>query len=288
MISTLHASFAQDMSEVEIKATKLTEHIYMLQGRGGNIGLIKSDKEVMLIDDQYAPLSEKITTAIKSITPLPITYIINTHYHGDHVGGNVNFAHAGSIIISHKNVRERVSTEQVNKFRNSTTPPMEEMGWPVITFEKDLTVYIGKEEVYMVKTENAHTDGDAIIYFKNSNIIHAGDAFVTYGYPYIDSSAGGTLTGMIALNESILSIIDENTVIIPGHGNLCKKEDLQLFVNRLKEIKSILLEGIRAGKDSSTLIQEEVLSKFDKDWGNGFIKAKDMITLVYDELLKLK
>ena len=275
---------AQGMEDVKISVVRVTDNIYMLKGRGGNIGVITGDNGTLIVDDQFGELTEKIKQAIKTITDNPVKFVVNTHLHGDHLGGNENFANGGSIIIAHENVRKRISTEQFNKLMNTSTPPLAKAAWPVITFNTDIQFYIGDEVVHVIKTSNAHTDGDGIIYFKKANVVHTGDTFVTYGFPYIDVPSGGTFLGLIQASEILLKNIDGQTKIIPGHGEVCSKKDVELFINRLKEIRDIVKSGIKAGKDASKLINENVLSKFEKEWGNGFIKAKDFISTIYPEL----
>jgi glyoxylase-like metal-dependent hydrolase (beta-lactamase superfamily II) len=276
------ACFAQE-EEVTIKSTNVRNNVYMLEGQGGNMGLIIGEDGAILIDDQFARLSDKIKAAISEITDQPVRFVINTHWHGDHMGGNENFAKSGSTIVAHENVRMRVSTEQFNRFRDTTTPASPEAAWPVITFAESMNLHFNDEDIHIVHTQKAHTDGDALIHFTKANVIHAGDAFVTYGFPYIDVAAGGTFQGLIDLAGELADRCDENTIIIPGHGPLSKKQDVLWFRDRLQSIKDILVSGISSGKSADDMINEEVLKDY-ADWDGGFIKSKDFITIVYDEL----
>ena len=282
MLLMMIACFAQE-EEVTIKSTNVRNNVYMLEGQGGNMGLIIGEDGAILIDDQFARLSDKIKAAIAEITDHPVRFVINTHWHGDHMGGNENFAKSGSTIVAHENVRMRVSTEQYNKFRDRTTPASPEDAWPIITFSESMNLHLNNEDIHIVHTQKAHTDGDALIHFINANVIHAGDAFVTYGFPYIDVAAGGTFQGLIDLAGELADRCDENTIIIPGHGPLSKKQDVLWFRDRLQSIKDILVSGISKGKSADDMINEKALEEF-ADWDGGFIKSADFITMAYPEL----
>jgi len=274
--------FSQDQ-EVNIKSTNVRANVYLLEGQGGNMGLLIGDDGAILIDDQFARLSDKIKASIGELTDKPVRFLINTHWHGDHTGGNENFANAGSTIVAQENVRMRLSTEQFNRFRDQTTPPAPEGAWPVITFTESMKLHLNDEEIHIVHTQKAHTDGDALIHFTKANVIHAGDAFVTYGFPYIDLAAGGSFLGLINLAGDLADLCDEETIIIPGHGPLSKKEDVIWFRDRLNSIKEILLAGTSDGKTADDLVNAEVLKEF-ADWDGGFIKSNDFINIVYEEL----
>jgi len=284
LLSILFPVFGQD-EEVNIKSTNVRSNVYMLEGQGGNMGLIIGEDGAILIDDQFAPLSDKIKSAIAELTDKPVRFVINTHWHGDHTGGNENFAKSGSTIVAHENVRLRLSTEQYNRFRDSTTPAAPKDALPVITFSESIKLHLNDEDIHIVHTQNAHTDGDALIRFEKANVIHAGDAFVTYGFPYIDVAAGGTFNGLIKLAGDLADLCDQNTLIIPGHGPISKKENVIWFRDRLVSIRDIIITGISEGKSSDDLVNAEVLKDFS-DWDGGFIKSRDFITLVYEELSK--
>lgn len=276
--------YAQEQ-EVTIKSTLVRDNVYMLEGQGGNMGLIVGEDGAILVDDQYARLSDKIKAAIAEITDQPVRFVVNTHWHGDHMGGNENFAKSGSTIVAHESVRSRVSTEQYNKFWDRTTPASPKGAWPVITFSESMDLHFNNEDIHIVHTQKAHTDGDALIHFIKANVIHAGDAFVTYGFPYIDMSAGGSFQGLIDLAGELADRCDDNTIVIPGHGPLSSKKDVLWFRDRLQSIKDILDSGIASGKSADELNNEEVLKDF-ADWDGGFIKSRDFILMVYDDLAK--
>lgn len=278
---------AQGMEDVEMKVTNVRDNVYMIEGRGGNIGAISGEDGVIIIDDQFAELTDKIKAAVAEFSDESIRYIINTHWHGDHAGGNENLAKDGSTIVAHENVRMRLSTEQYNAFWDRTTPPTAEAAWPVITFSENMRLHLNGEDITIVHRFKGHTDGDALIKFEKANVIHAGDSFVTYGYPYIDGSAGGTFKGLINNAGAISELCDDDTIIIPGHGPLSKKEDVMWFMERLESIHKVIATGIAAGKTADDLVNENALQEF-ADWDGGFIKSKDFINIVYDEIASSK
>ena len=202
-------SKAQNFDTVQIKTHKLTESIYMLEGSGGNIGLLTGKDAAVIIDDQFAPLSEKIKNAIKTVTDAPVRFVINTHFHGDHVGGNENFGKDGAIIVAQSNSRLRMTTDQFNATFNSTQKAAPYDALPKVTFGDSVTLHLNGQTVQVIHIKNAHTDGDAIICFKESNVIHTGDVFVRYGLPFIDQPSGGSIDGMIAGTDVILSQADD-------------------------------------------------------------------------------
>lgn len=276
------ASFAQEQ-EVTIKSTNVKNDIYMLEGQGGNMGLIIGEDGAILIDDQFARLSDKIKAAIAELTDKPVRFVINTHLHGDHTGGNESFTQTGSIIVAHENVRIRLSTEQFNKLRNQTTPARPKDAWPVLTFTESMSLHFNNEDIQIIHTKNGHTDGDSFIFFKEANVVHTGDALRTGGYPYVDVSSGGSFQGLIDSTDELANLCNEETIVIQGHGPLSNKEEVIWVRDRLQKIKDILQAGIADGKTADDLINEEVLKDF-ADWDGGFIKSNNFITIVYEEL----
>jgi len=277
---------AQDFDSVEIKTIKITENIYMLQGRGGNIGVIVGKDGVLMIDDEFAPLSDKIKAAISKISDKQIKFLINTHWHGDHTGGNENFAKSGAIIVAHENTRKRMSAEQFVKAFNRTVPPSPKTALPIVTFTNDIKFHINGEQIEVLHIKNAHTDGDCVIYFKNSNVIHMGDTYFAERYPFIDLSSGGSVSGVIKGVEIVLSFIDENTKIIPGHGKLSNKEELSDYLDMLKSAKLETEDLIKKGKSFQEIVDSDVLIKFDPKYGGGFLKREKFLTIIYNDLVK--
>ncbi|MGC4021043.1 MAG: MBL fold metallo-hydrolase [Cyclobacteriaceae bacterium] len=269
---------------VKIRSQKITEKIYMLKGSGGNIGLFIGDDGLLLIDDQYAPLSGKISSAIKSISQGNLKYLINTHIHGDHTGGNGNFKKSGVTIIAHDHVRERMTQEQVNKRMNRTTPPREKDALPVITFADRMNFHLNDDDIELVHIDRGHTDGDVIVHFKKANVFHTGDAFVRYGYPFIDDSSGGSINGFIVTLEKLLLMMDDQSKVIPGHGEPATKADVQLLHDQITDIRDQVAVALRRGKKIEDIPSMGITDKYEDRLGKGFLKGKDFVVLVAENL----
>ena len=278
IIFTLFVSItavAQDFDKVQINAVKAAENIYLLEGQGGNIGLFWGKQGIFVIDDQFAPLHEKITAKIKEITGGTVnenanTFVINTHFHGDHTGGNELMGKMGAVLVSHENVRKRLSAEQVNKFFNSTKPPMPEGGLPIITFTTSVTFHLNGDSVNVYHVGAAHTDGDAIIHFTKANVIHTGDIVFTNSYPFIDIDNGGSVSGVIKATELLMSLSDVGTKIIPGHGNLTDKAGLEKYHKMLVTIYGRVSKMQAEGKTLEQIQAAKPTSEFDNDY-KGFV-----------------
>lgn len=282
LFSAVHTNqlWGQDMSDVNINATQVSGSVYILEGRGGNIGLSVGPDGVVVIDDQFAPLSDKILTAIKEISSAPLSYVVNTHFHGDHTGGNQNLAQAGATIIAHENVRRRL---QLPRRDGSLLP---EKAYPVITFNDRLNVYLNGEPLAIFHAANAHTDGDVLLYFTQSNVLHTGDTFFNGGYPFIDLNSGGSIDGYIAAVSRAILLLDDNSKIIPGHGAVASKAEYAVFLNMLKEIRAQVKTAIDAGKSLEEVAQDSSLTQtYDaQGFGDGFISSKRMRETVYKSL----
>jgi cyclase len=278
------ASAQQGFDSVRIRAQKVTEHIYLLKGSGGNIGVLTGPDGVVMIDDQFAPLSEKIAAAIKVLDAGPIRFLINTHIHGDHSGGNDNFGKAGATIVAHDQVRNRMMKESVNPRLNRTVPPREKVAWPVITFDNKLNFHLNDEDIELLHFDPGHTDGDVIVHFKKANVYHTGDAFVRTGYPYIDGSNGGTLNGYISTLAKLLTVLDGNSKVIPGHGNLGTRADVQAVHDMLIDIRDQVSAALKSGKKVEDITNMNITAKYDAQWGSGFIKGKDFVLVVAESL----
>ena len=269
---------------VNIRPVKVTEQIYMLKGSGGNIGVMIGKDGTLMIDDQYAPLSNKINGAIKTLDPGEIRFQINTHLHGDHSGGNENFKRMGVTVVAHERVRERMSKEKMNPVTKEVTPPREKDALPVITFADKLNFHLNDEDIELIHFDPGHTDGDVVVHFTKANVYHMGDMFVTYGYPYIDYSSGGTINGFISSLDKLLSRMDDHSKIIPGHGELSTKMDVKKFRDRLADIRDQVVAALKKGKKPSEITGMEIANKYDADWGKGFVKGKDFVLTVADSL----
>ncbi len=237
-----------------------------------------------MVDDQFAPLSEKIKTAIAELSDKPIRFVINTHWHRDHSEGNENFAREGAVIVAHENTRKRMSTEQFVKAFNRMVPPLPKEALPVVTFPTDINLHLNGEEIEVIHLKNAHTDGDAVIYFKTSNVIHMGDTYFAAQYPFIDYSTGGGITGVVAGLQKVFDMIDDDTKIIPGHGNLSNKQQLGIYLDMLRDAKSGTEKFIKEGKTLQELIESNVLKNHEQRFGQGFLKRDKFLSIVYDGL----
>lgn len=256
----------------------------MLMGAGGNLGLCVGEDGAFLIDDQFAPLTPKIQAAIGKVTSEDIRFLINTHWHFDHVGGNENIGKLGTVIVAHDNVRKRMSTEQFSKFFQMKVPASPHVALPQITFSQDLTFHLNKETIDVFHASKAHTDGDAIIYFKNANVIHTGDIYFAGIYPFIDTGSHGSINGMINAAKSILAMVNQDTKIIPGHGPLANKTEFTEYIAMLEGIRDTVMEQVKKGKSLQETLAAKPSQKFDAKWGNGFIKPDDIVTIVYNDL----
>ncbi|HIA59710.1 MAG TPA: MBL fold metallo-hydrolase [Gammaproteobacteria bacterium] len=234
---------AQDFDNIEITTTPVRDNIYMLQGSGGNIGVSIGNDGTLIVDDQFAPLTNKIAAAIAELTDRPVNIVVNSHFHYDHTDGNENFGRAGAYIVAHDNSRKRMESTQVLAGSGRVQEAYDTVGLPKITFFDSMRFYFNGNAVDIVKTGNGHTDGDAQIYFREANVIHTGDMFVRYGLPFIDQSNGGTMDGMIDALMNIASLIDDDTIIIPGHGQLSSRDDLLDYRAMLVVIRGKLVRA---------------------------------------------
>lgn len=282
------ANAQQSFDTVKIRPIKVAEHIYMLKGSGGNIGVLTGADGVLMIDNQFAPLSEKISAAIKTLDAGPIRFLINSHIHGDHSGGNDNFAKAGATIVAHDQVRERMMKESVNTRMNRTFPPRDKAAWPVITFDNKLNFHVNDEDIELLHFDPGHTDGDVIIHFKKANVYHTGDAFVRTGYPFIDGSSGGTLNGYISTLAKLLSILDGSSKVIPGHGDLGTRADVKAVHDMLIDIRDQVAAALKSGKKIEDIPAMNITAKYDAQWGAGFVKGKDFVLVVAESLQSRK
>lgn len=268
---------AQSFSDVEMIVHPVNKNVSYIEGRGGNIGVIYGEDGILLIDDQYAPLTEKIIEAISNFSSEPIRFIINTHMHPDHTGGNENFGKRGALIVGHENVRSQMEVAGYDQ-----TPPF-------VTFSKDVNFHINDENIHVFKVPNAHTNNDSFIKFTNANVIHTGDVFRSESYPYIDANNGGSFLGTIEVYELLISLCDENTKIIPGHGKQTTVETVKLAIEMLQEIKSRIELMIMEGKGLDEILRSDISVDYDNRWDSGrrIGGARGMISVAFSELVKL-
>jgi cyclase len=248
---------AQDFSAIEITTIPVRDNIYMLQGSGGNIGVSIGEDGVIIIDDQFGPLTQKIEAAIAELSDKPVTFVMNSHFHYDHTDGNTNFGRAGAYIVAQDNARKRMESTQVLSGSGRVQEAYEPVGLPKITFEDKMRFYFNGNAVDIVNTGDGHTDGDAQIFFRESNVIHTGDMFVRYGLPFTDRDNGGTTDGMIDALWNISALINDDTIIIPGHGVLSNRADLLEFRDMLVIIRGRLVRAKAEGLSADEMLATE-------------------------------
>ena len=275
----------QDFSKVQIQVTKVNGSVYMLQGAGGNIAASVGDDGIVIVDDQFAPLADKIRAALKGIADKPLRFVINTHYHGDHAGGNIEFQKEATII-AHHNVRKRMSTAGAGGIGTAMKfdiPASPNEALPIVTFDHDVSVHLNGEEVRALHIPHGHTDGDSLVYFTQSNVVHMGDDFVRYGFPFIDLLAGGSVQGMIDGLEKAIAQLPADVKVIPGHGELATLDDVRAYITMLKDTRAAVDKGVRAGHSLAQLKEAKVLDAWQK-WSGPFITTDLFTETLYLEL----
>ena len=273
----------QDFSKVEIKVERLAPGVAVLFGAGGNVGLSYGEDGNIIIDDQYAPLSEKIAAAIRTVDPDPVRFVFNTHWHGDHTGGNEAFGKSGAVIVAHDNVRARMSTEQLMKVFNVTVPPSPKVALPVVTFADGVAVHLNGDTLQAIHVAKAHTDGDALIYWQKANVLHMGDTFFhQFSLPFIDTDSGGSINGLIAAIDRALGIANAQTRIIPGHGPVATRADLQAYRAMLVDIRDKVAAGIKAKRTLAQIQAGKPATRYEVP--TGFIKADRFVETVFNSL----
>ena len=291
--SVFAAAQDQDFSKVQIKVTKVSGNIYMLEGAGGNIAASVGEDGIVIVDDQYAPLADKIAAALKGIgvTDKPVRFVINTHYHGDHTGGNLALATSGSTIIAQDNVRKRLETG--GKAGNGGGVSMEQKAaatgaLPIITFDHDVTVHLNGEDIRALHFPSGHTDGDAIVFFPKANVVHMGDDFVRYGYPFIDVTSGGSVQGMVAACDKVVAVLPADVKVIPGHGQLSNLTEVRDYSTMLKETSAAVQAAIKSGKSVDQMKKEKILAAWDAKYSGKFINSDLFIETLYNSLTNQK
>lgn len=275
----------QDFSKVQMKVSKVAGNIYMLQGAGGNVGASVGEDGIVIVDDQYTPLAEKIQAALKGITDKPVRFIINTHYHGDHTGGNAYFQKQAPII-AHDNVRKRLETGGPAGNGGSVhmdNKPVAKEALPIITFDHDVTVHLNGEDIRALYFPAGHTDGDSVIFFPKSNVVHMGDDFVTYGFPFIDIDSGGSINGMIDGVEKVIAQVPADVKIIPGHGPVSSLDDVRSYLKMLKETRDVVQSALNQGRSLDQMKQAKLLDPWKKFSGD-FINEDTFLETLYNSL----
>jgi len=279
----------EDYSKVQIKATKVSGNIYMLQGAGGNIAASIGEDGIVIVDDQFAPLAEKIQAALKElkITDKPVRFVINTHYHGDHTGGNAPFSNTGSTVIAQDNVRKRLEsggTAGNGGAIKMESKPADKAALPIITFEHDVTVHLNGEDIRALHFPAGHTDGDSIIFFPKNNVVHMGDDFVRYGFPFIDVTSGGSVQGMISAMEKATAQLPADVKVIPGHGDISNLDDVRAFTKMLKETSAVVEKAIAEKKTLEQMKKEKILAPWAPKWNGDFVNEDAFIETLYNSL----
>lgn len=280
-----HLCSAQD-KEVIITVDTLTQNVFMLTGQGGNIGIYVGETNVFMIDDQFDRLSTKIKATISTLTKKPIATLFNTHMHGDHSGGNANFNSNTVTLVAHDNVRDRIRASQQTKLDKQEISSAYLLKMlPEVTFSQDITFYDGNETIMAFHVHNAHTDGDAMVYFMNNNVLHMGDTYFSGRYPYIDLKSGGSVKGYIKAHKKALLVINEDTKIIPGHGRPSTKKELEAYVLMLTDIQTKVQETIDANASLEDVKANTSLTKaYDEVHGKGFINPERIREIFYTSL----
>ena len=283
LFASINSLSAKD-KPVEFTTFQLSDTVYMLKGRGGNVGISTGEDGLYIIDDQLKPITSQLLQAIRKISDKPIRIVLNTHYHADHVGGNEAIGDAGAVIISHDNIRKRMTTEQVSIFMQNTTPPYAKDALPIVTFNDRLSLHMNGETATAYYVANGHTDGDSIIHFPVSNVIHMGDMFFNDLYPYVDLDAGGSMQGLVAAADLALSMANDSTRIIPGHGPLGMTEDLKNYRDYLIKAGANVQELIDKDMDLQQIIAAQPTKEWDEELGKTWITPAQFVTFIYNSL----
>lgn len=281
----LLATGAQAQEEpVEYTTVPLSDHLTMLVGRGGNVAISAGDEGIYLIDDQFPNIADQLLAQVRKISDGPIRFVINTHYHGDHTGGNELLGGQGAVIIAHDNIRQRMSSEQFSQFMNRTTPAATPAALPVITFSDHVSLHLNGESARVIHVPRGHTDGDAIVHFTASNVIHMGDIYFNGLYPFIDLDGGGSVQGMIRAVDTALALTNESTRIIPGHGPLATPADLRAYRDMLEQASIAVKTLVDEGRSLDEAIAARPTAQWDDPLGNVWITPAQFVTFIYNSL----
>jgi len=284
LVSAAAVAQQEDLSKVQVKATHVAGNVYMLQGSGGNIAASVGDDGIVLVDAEFAPLVPKIKAALAKISKKPVRFLINTHWHFDHVGGNAGIVDAyATTILAHENVRKRMQAGANMPAIGRTIEPAQPRALPVLTFQEGVSIWLNGEPVRALHVPPGHTDGDTVVFFTKSNVVHLGDDFVTYGFPFVDLNSGGSVRGMVAALDELIPQIPADAKIIPGHGPVSTLADVKKFRGTLDEIVALVAKNLRAGKTVEEMQKENLLAPYAA-WQGGFLKPEDFLATVVKDL----
>ncbi|MEL6825563.1 MAG: MBL fold metallo-hydrolase [Pseudomonadota bacterium] len=283
-----HIPLTQQAQPTPITTTDLGDGLYMLQGRGGNIGVLAGEDGVFVIDSQYADMAPGILNAIDAIAGTKPTYLVNTHWHGDHTGGNAILGENGATIIAHQGVRDRVTVDVTRDFfgQENTTPASPSAAWPVITFNDEMTLYLNGQTIRLIHAPDAHTDGDTFIYFEEADVLHTGDLMFSGMFPFVDVTSGGTFSGFAAASTAMVELAGEETRIIPGHGPLSTEADLAAILDMLNGTVTAVQVEVDAGKDIEAILDAAPLTPWVEDWAWAFINEARFTQLIHADLTR--
>jgi len=278
--SSVSITAQRSFDDVEISAQKVADGVYLLQGVGGNIGASIGKDGIFLVDDQYAPLTEKITAALAAIDDGPVRFVLNTHWHGDHTGGNENLGRTGALIVAHDDVRTRMSVDQFVEIFEREVPASSPAALPVVTFNDTVTFHLNDDVIHVFHVPPAHTDGDSIVHFREADVVHMGDVYWNGMYPVIDYSAGGSIDGMIEAVEIALALVGPATRVIPGHGEISGRAELVAFRDMLRSARERIVPLVRSGKSLEEIVAAKPTAELDETWGQGFMKPEMFVKAV--------
>ena len=288
LLSTSMAFAAEQKQDLKFAATEVKPGLFMLQGvggfTGGNIGLSIGEDGVVMIDDSMPPMLGIMKDAIKKVTDKPVDFLINTHVHGDHIGNNENMSKDGTRIVAHENLRQHLLTKGIRG--QSGMKPAPKGALPVITFSHSMSFHLNGEDAKLFHVAKAHTDGDAVIHFKNANVVHMGDTFFNGMFPFIDLDSGGSVDGYLKAQKKVLAMINDNAQIMPGHGPLANKSDLKAAVEMLSDARSIIAKLVKQEKSEEDVVKMNPLKKYHAKWNWGFITTERMTRQLYKGLKK--
>jgi glyoxylase-like metal-dependent hydrolase (beta-lactamase superfamily II) len=273
-----------DFEQVRIETIPLATGLHMLVGQGGNIVVSTGEDGPVLVDDQFAPLAPKIEAAVRTLQDRPVRFVINTHWHGDHTGGNEPFGKAGAVIVAHENVRRRMSTTQLIAAFQREVPPAPAAALPVVTFDDGVSLHWNGDEIAVEHVGPAHTDGDALVWFRKAGVVHTGDTYVAGSFPFVDLSSGGTLGGIVASAERVLAQVGPETKIVPGHGPLSNPAELRAWHEMLVAVRDRVRAAQAAGKSVEAFQAEAPLADFAPRYGSGFMNAERFLSIVWSDL----